>query len=126
MVCRVFRSMMEKARAQGLCCDPVYSVGAGCDHMVVCMDGNVFTFGSGADGQLGHGVRDILACEDKPRLLDADTLRDEEVVGVAAGGNVTVVWTKGGRLYTFGCAWDGQLGHGDWLPCAVPERQWCI
>ena len=36
----------------------------------------------------------------------------ENVVFVAAGGDHTVAVTAGGRLYTWGDGYHGQLGHG--------------
>ena len=41
-----------------------------------------------------------------------------KVIGTAAGGIHTVVWTDAGELLTFGC---GQLGHGGTPTESVPR-----
>jgi len=46
-----------------------------------------------------------------PRLIEG-VLVGKRVVGVAAGGAHTVVWTDEGKAYSFGDGEDGRLGHG--------------
>jgi alpha-tubulin suppressor-like RCC1 family protein len=100
----------------------VLQVAASITHtVVVTMDGQVFTFGDGSMGQLGHGVSAIGAggFMNIPGLYDADELTprrvdglpaNERVVAVAAGACHTVLLTAGGAVYTFGGG--AQLGHG--------------
>jgi len=57
-------------------------------------------------GSWATGTKNELA----PRLVEA--LAGEEVVGAAADGDHTVVWTEAGELYTFGRGYVGMLGHG--------------
>jgi alpha-tubulin suppressor-like RCC1 family protein len=45
-----------------------------------------------------------------PRLVEA--LAEKKVIGAAAGGDHTAVWTETGELFTFGNGYSGQLGHG--------------
>lgn len=69
-------------------------------------DGQLFTFGLGKDGRLGHGN-------------DHDQLSPKRVVGlehhsivqVACGGHHTGALTAEGEVYTFGFDDDGRLGH---------------
>jgi len=68
--------------------------------------GELFTFGYG-DGRLGHGESQP---ELVPRLVEA--LAGKKVVGAAAGGYHTAVWTEEEELFTFGYGGHGQLGHG--------------
>ena len=71
----------------------VVQVAAGGNHTaVVTSEGEVFTFGAGGDGQLGHGRQ---LGEYWPRRVDA--LVGKQVVRVAAGGNHTVVLSTSTR-----------------------------
>ena len=56
-------------------------------------EGELFTFGDGMYGKLGHeGQQEELV----PRLVEA--LSGKNVVGAAAGTNHTVVWTDAGSF----------------------------
>ena len=70
-------------------------------------EGELFTFGSGLYGRLGHGGSEN---EDVPRLVEG--LVGKKVIGAAAGLRHTAVWTEEGELFTFGCGDDGHLVHG--------------
>ena len=74
--------------------------------MVWTEGGEVYTFGSGEQGRLGHGgtERELV-----PRVVEA--LAGKKVVGAAAGVRHTVVWTEGGEVSTFGHRCYGALGH---------------
>lgn len=65
--------------------------------LVVVQRGAVFSFGSGAYGQLGHGDQ---AGRRVPREVEA--LSDEHAVAVAAGWNHVLVVMDSGRMFTFG------------------------
>lgn len=110
----------------------VISIAAGANHTVLCTDaGEVFTFGQGSQGQLGHGHdglsslgNDALAQpkpEWSPRAVQA--LVGIKVVRVAAGVNYSIVCTHLGALWSFGGNVNGQLGHGtngrELLPRAI-------
>ena len=89
----------------------VVMLAAGCAHTVALTEqGNVYTWGNGTSGQLGHGSN---RCESGPQQVDPGRFRGEKVVFVAAGGMHTAAVTAGGRLYTWGYGEDGELGHGD-------------
>ena len=88
--------------------DMVIGVSIGLRHTVVWTStGNVYTFGCGDNGRLGHGDGEM---ELVPRVVTG--LVDKVVVGAAAGMIHTVVWTNEGEVYTFGCGEHGRLGHG--------------
>jgi len=86
----------------------VVGVSAGEAHTAAWTEeGELFTFGVGYSGRLGHGGEQT---EPVPRLVQA--LAGKKVVGAAAGGNHTMVWTEEGELFTFGIGFFGRLGHG--------------
>ena len=71
--------------------------------------GEVFTWGKGGDGRLGHEDE---SDQKIPKRVEA--LVGVKVKQVSCGGNHTVVCTEDGDVYTFGSRGDlGQLGHGD-------------
>ena len=130
-------------RVEGLGSMDVVKASAGGCHTVVCTrQGQVFTFGNGGMGRLGHGdlepdesevvdseAEDALQSSEVygsimctvPRLVDG--LAGTRVVCVTAGGHHTAVCTDAGQLYTFGRGFYGQLGHGqeqdEWVPRLV-------
>jgi len=76
---------------------------AGTAHTAVWTEeGELFTFGEGDDGRLGHGGTPN---ELVPRLVEA--LSGKKVIGVSAGDCHTAVWTEEGELFTFGFFTDG-------------------
>ncbi|XP_024544935.1 ultraviolet-B receptor UVR8 [Selaginella moellendorffii] len=71
--------------------------------------GNVYTWGYGAFGALGHGSyeRELL-----PRLLEGPW--KDRIVHVSAGGSHSAAVTESGELYTWGRdEGEGRLGHGN-------------
>ena len=58
---------------------------------------NLYTWGNGGFGRLGHETDDK---EASPRLVD--TLTSEQVVHVSCGAFHTVISTKKGQVWTFG------------------------
>jgi len=76
----------------------VVGASAGSFHTAVWTEeGEFFTFMEGIFGHLGHGGHQR---EYVPRLVEA--LAGKKVVGAAAGGHHTAVWTEAGELFTFG------------------------
>jgi alpha-tubulin suppressor-like RCC1 family protein len=74
--------------------------------MVLTRGGDVFTWGNGHYGQLGHGNKDQQLV---PKRVEGLTNVMDIVVG--ASHNLAVV--EGGAVYTWGCNDEGQLGLGD-------------
>ena len=68
--------------------------------------GKVHSFGDGAYGRLGHGVR---SNEMVPRWIKG--LDGARVVAVAAGRMHSMALTADGKVYTWGYGFLGQLGH---------------
>ncbi|EOA33285.1 hypothetical protein CARUB_v10019712mg [Capsella rubella] len=68
--------------------------------------GQVFTWGDGEKGQLGHGDND-------PKLLPecVVSLTNENIYQVACGHSLTVSLTSTGHVYTMGSTAYGQLGN---------------
>mmetsp|Transcript_53271 Transcript_53271/g.86260 ORF Transcript_53271/g.86260 Transcript_53271/m.86260 type:complete len:174 (-) Transcript_53271:119-640(-) len=75
----------------------------------VTASGMLFTYGSGAEGQLGHGdLEDRM----RPERIGRELFGGRPVLMVACGMEHTMVLTVGG-LWTCGKGEDGKLGHGD-------------
>jgi len=70
--------------------------------------GEVYTWGEGKFGRLGHGAE--RNCH-SPRLVES--LLGKKPIQIACGGFHSAVVTEDGKMYTFGGGEHGQLGHGD-------------
>lgn len=68
----------------------------------------VFSWGEGEDGKLGHNNRLSL---DKPRLIEG--LKSKRIRDIACGSSHSAAITSNGELYTWGLGEYGRLGHGD-------------
>jgi RCC1 and BTB domain-containing protein len=79
--------------------------------------GEVYTFGEGKFGRLGHGSERNQAVA---RRVEA--LAGTRVKQVACGGFHTAAVTDTGEVYTWGGGEHGQLGHGDKVNKTVPTR----
>ena len=77
---------------------------------LVTSDAAVWTRGTGSNGRLGHG--DQLA-RLTPTRLASEMFGGLPARMVACGWNHTVVSTRDGGVWSFGCGEVGQLGHGD-------------
>ncbi|XP_067938362.1 RCC1 and BTB domain-containing protein 1-like [Watersipora subatra] len=87
----------------------VRQVACGKEHIALVTNlGQVYTFGGGSRGQLGHGSLDSLK---DPKLVDA--LSGIYATGVRAGGWHSIVISDIGDLYSWGWNESGQVG----LPC---------
>ncbi len=74
----------------------VVAVDCGDSHTVcVTENGDVFSWGRGKFGALGHGTTDEI---EQPKQVEC--LRD--IVDVRCGGDYTFVKDKNGKLYAFG------------------------
>lgn len=77
----------------------------GAEHvLLLCEAGQVFSWGGGRHGQLGHGS---LEAEPEPRLLEA--LQGLRMAEVAAGGWHSVCLSETGDIYIWGWNESGQL-----------------
>ena len=112
------QDLLVPRRVEALAAERVVRVTAGSDHCVaVTSTGELWSWGSGMSGQLGHGdTEDHLV----PRRVEA--LAAEHVVHVAAAGNHTLAVTSTGALWSWGYGAEGQLGHGDTQNQLLPKR----
>ena len=85
------------------------AVNSGGKHcLALSVDGEVYSWGEGDDGKLGHGNK--TSC-DRPRVIEA--LRGKDISFIACGGAHSAAITATGELYTWGKGRYGRLGHGD-------------
>ncbi|XP_054471754.1 X-linked retinitis pigmentosa GTPase regulator-like [Anoplopoma fimbria] len=87
----------------------VTQVCCGGEHTVALTEENVYTFGRGQYGQLGHGT--FLFEVHLPKPLEH--FCNSSIKQVACGENHTAVVTNSGLLYTFGDGRHGKLGLGE-------------
>ena len=109
-------------RLAGLSSLRVRSAACGDYHSaLISSDGEVFTFGLGEYGCLGHGNDE--RCN-RPKRVEA--MVGEHAISAACGWRHTVTLTASGRLYSWGHGGFGQLGHGGainfFLPLQLQER----
>lgn len=80
-------------------------------------DLQVYTFGAGGSGRLGHG-------NDKMQWLPllVSALELQHVVSIAAGFAHTVALTLDGDIYTWGSGRMGRLGHGSESDEVLPRK----
>ncbi|XP_044756400.1 E3 ubiquitin-protein ligase HERC2 [Coccinella septempunctata] len=85
------------------------TVNSGGKHcLALSSENDVYSWGEGDDGKLGHGTR--TSCE-TPKHIEA--LQGYEVIDIACGGAHSAAITSSGQLFTWGKGRYGRLGHGD-------------
>ncbi|KAI3799452.1 hypothetical protein L1987_34750 [Smallanthus sonchifolius] len=91
----------------GLGARRVKAIAAAKHHTVAATDGGeVFTWGSNREGQLGYTSVDTQAT---PRRVSS---LKSKIVAVAAANKHTAVVSDSGEVFTWGCNKEGQLGYG--------------
>ena len=96
----------------------VAAVSAGMYHsLALTADGSVWSWGYGGHGKLGHGDQQR---QSLPKKIDALTGR--RVVAVSAGDTHSLALTADGAVWSFGCGWNGRLGHGDTQTQLLPKK----
>eukprot|EP00742_Colponemidia_sp_Colp-10_P002931 GILJ01003128.1.p1 GENE.GILJ01003128.1~~GILJ01003128.1.p1 ORF type:complete len:794 (-),score=80.20 GILJ01003128.1:478-2859(-) len=100
----------EPRVVEGLKNYPVMHIACGDTHTaaVTSESNDVYTWGGGTDGQLGHGDK---VRQNVPRLVQV--LRSKGVRIVACGKRHTAALSMSGQLFTWGGRKEGQLGHGE-------------
>nr|XP_022903495.1 E3 ubiquitin-protein ligase HERC2 isoform X1 [Onthophagus taurus] len=85
------------------------AVNSGGKHcLALSADNDVYSWGEGDDGKLGHGNKKDY---DRPKVIEA--LQGYEIVDIACGGAHSAAITSSGQLFTWGKGRYGRLGHGD-------------
>mmetsp|Transcript_43129 Transcript_43129/g.70021 ORF Transcript_43129/g.70021 Transcript_43129/m.70021 type:complete len:176 (+) Transcript_43129:513-1040(+) len=98
----------EPKLVEALIGEPVMEIAAGPWHSCcVTAGGDVYTFGWGEHGRLGHGNATSSL---EPKLVEA--LEEEEAVKVACGSRHTAIVTRSGSCYSMGWNKYGQVGDG--------------
>lgn len=96
----------------------VSQIACGSGHTVVLTtDGQVYTWGRGDDGRLGHGDN---GWKYVPRI--AQSLSGQVIVQVTCGSYHTAAVASNGDLFTWGGGMYGKLGHGDETGHSTPRR----
>ncbi|KAK3793681.1 hypothetical protein RRG08_000409, partial [Elysia crispata] len=103
---------------EGLQLEVVVSVQCGHYHsLALTEDHQVYSWGWGVHGQLGHGnPEDCLIPQHIHYLMNTG------VVKVAAGYAHSLALTEAGEVWSFGCGYFGQLGLGTNSKTSIPER----
>ena len=93
------------------------SVSAGAAHsLALAAAGEVWSWGFGLDGRLGHGD---LQHQLLPKKIEA--LADS-VVAVSAGSDHSLALTADGAVWSWGYGGRGRLGHGDQQDQLLPKK----
>jgi alpha-tubulin suppressor-like RCC1 family protein len=86
------------------------AIAAGMGHSMCLADtGDVYSWGSNDQGQLGDGTT---ASTLTPKLIETLGAGDDPVVKIAAAGRHSVALTKSGKAFSWGFGKFGQLGNG--------------
>ncbi|NXN27701.1 RPGR regulator, partial [Nycticryphes semicollaris] len=89
--------------------EKVNKVACGGEHTVVLTETDVYTFGLGQYGQLGHGT--FIFETSVPKSVKH--LRRHKISNVTCGENHTAVIAENGLMFTFGDGRHGKLGLGE-------------
>jgi len=88
-----------------------------CHSLALTADGAVWSWGGGGLGKLGHG-------DTQSQLLPkkVEAFAGLRVVAVSAGSVHSLAVTADGSVWSWGCGWNGRLGHGDTQSSLLPKK----
>ncbi|XP_054021833.1 X-linked retinitis pigmentosa GTPase regulator [Dryobates pubescens] len=89
--------------------EKVNKVACGGEHTVVLTETDVYTFGLGQHGQLGHGTFIF----ETPVPKSVKHLRRHKICNITCGESHTAVIAENGLMFTFGDGRHGKLGLGE-------------
>ncbi|NXI26286.1 RPGR regulator, partial [Sterrhoptilus dennistouni] len=89
--------------------EKVTKVACGGEHTVVLTETDVYTFGLGQYGQLGHGTLVFESSVPKP----VKHLKRHKIRNISCGENHSAVIAENGLMFTFGDGRHGKLGFGE-------------
>ena len=88
--------------------------------MALAASGQLYSWGMGMDGRLGHGD---IAHRDGPTLVAGLEDAGVALLSIAAGTSHSLAADAEGTLWTWGCGLEGALGLGESdAPVLVPTR----
>ncbi|XP_070541547.1 uncharacterized protein [Ptychodera flava] len=109
----IFRPLPFQTAVNQVCC--------GKEHvLILTLGGDIYTYGLGSRGQLGHGTTEK---ELKPRVVEA--LQGVTMATIAAGGWHSAALSAIGDVYIWGWNESGQLGLPMKQQTNGPERHQC-
>jgi len=96
----------------------VVAVSAGAAHgLAITADGNLWSWGNGGSGKLGHGNEQQQLL---PKKIEAFAGR--RVVAASAAANYNLAITADGAVWSWGYGYRGKLGHGDEQAHQQPKK----
>ncbi|XP_071787892.1 uncharacterized protein [Asterias amurensis] len=84
--------------------------------IVVTFESDVYSWGEGLKGQLGHGDLKMRSC---PEVIQS--LRGKSILRTCCGDGFSVFGSDNGIVMTCGDGSNGCLGHGDWSSASRPR-----
>ena len=112
------QSQLLPKKIEALAGQRVEAVSAGQHHsLALSADGNVWSWGFGGRGRLGHGDEQVQLL---PKKVEA--LAGQRVVAVAAGAYHSIALIADGAVWSWGDNYFGQLGHGDTRTQRLPKK----